>query len=333
MIEQAAGTARPNAPAAGAAWKSAAERQDEIAVVIPVYMGRAFLPELCGRLVAALSGLTERFSIVLVDDRSKDDAWPLIRELAATDRRIKGLQLSRNFGQHYAITAGIDHASAGWYVVMDCDLQDAPEDIPLLYREALKGFDIVVGTRRKEGHGAMKRMNSRLFYTLFNALSGVDLDWSVGNFRIFSERVAAGFRDMREQMRCLPASLSFMGFEVVSVALPHHPRAEGKSSYTLAKLISLAGGTILAHSQAPLKLATIFGFAITVLAFCAALLIVLLFLLGDVNVPGWASLVVAILVVGGIQIFITGVVGIYVGRCFEEAKRRPLYFVRNTVNL
>ena len=145
---------------------------DEIAVVVPVYMGKSCLRELCERLVASLSPITTRFSILLVDDRGPDNVWPLIGELGRGDPRIRGIQMSRNFGQHYAITAGLDHARARWYVVMDCDLQDAPEDIPRLYAKAQGRFDVVVGARAKEGHGYVKRHVSKLFYAAFNRLAG-----------------------------------------------------------------------------------------------------------------------------------------------------------------
>ncbi len=207
------------APASMESLSGAARVRDEIAVVVPVYMGAAVLRKLCTRLIAALEPITPDFSIVLVDDRAPDDPWPLIRELGREDSRIRGVQLSRNFGQHYALTAGIDHALANWYVVMDCDLQDAPEDIPLLYAKVREGFDAIVGVRRKEGHGFAKRHVSRVFYRAFNLLAGFELDWSVGNFRIFSDRVAEGFRQMREQMRLFPASLNFMGFTVGTLEL------------------------------------------------------------------------------------------------------------------
>lgn len=306
---------------------------DLIAVVVPVYMGRSSLRELCSRLVLSLSEITERFSIILVDDRSADNAWPEILELGQADVRVRGIQLSRNFGQHHALTAGVDFAKARWYVVMDCDLQDAPEDIGLLYKKALEGFDIVVGVRQKEGHRFWKRHTSKLFYRAFNILAGIQLDWGVGNFRIFSENVAAGFRQMREHARFLPASLSYMGFDVGMVRLPHHPRLEGSSSYTFKKLIKLASSTIIAHSQIPLKIAATFGLAVAFLAVCAGAWIAISSLYWGTRITGWASLIVSIFVVGGVQIFITGVVGVYVGRSFEEAKKRPIYFVKSTSNL
>jgi glycosyltransferase involved in cell wall biosynthesis len=306
---------------------------DHIAVIVPVYMGRAVLHELCSRLVRTLGTITDRFSIVLVDDRSPDDVWPVIQELGRADRRIKGIQLSRNFGQHHALTAGIDYARARWYVVMDCDLQDAPEDLPLLYNEVVTGFDMVVGVRQKEGHGRLKRYTSRFFYALFNRMAGISLDWGTGNYRIFSHRVADGFRQMREQMRFFPASLSFMGFEVGTVALPHHQRAEGSSSYTFRKLASLAANTILAHSEKPLRIAIYLGFTMATLSMIAAGAILLRALIWGVTVTGWTSLIVSVFLVGGVQILVAGIVGIYVGKCFEETKRRPLYFVRDTCNI
>ena len=306
---------------------------DEIAVVVPIYQGKLVLRELCQRLIASLSEITSDFSIVLVDDRSPDNVWPLIQTLGQEDNRIRGIQLSRNFGQHHALTAGIDHAHARWYIVMDCDLQDAPEDVPMLYRKACEGFDVVVALRGKEGHTSAKRWSSRLFYATFKWASGIDTNWNVGNFRIFSNRAAAGFREMREQLRNLPASFSWMGFDVGSVTLPHHQRPVGQSSYTFWKLFRLAGNTIIAHSQVPLKVTVIVGLLIAAISFIAGLVIVARVLIWGSSIIGWASLIVSVFMIGGMQIFLTGIVGLYVGKCFEEAKRRPLYFIRATSNL
>ena len=304
-----------------------------ITVVIPVYMGRAFLPDLCSRLISALETITSNFSIVLVDDRSADNPWSIIEELGKTDRRIQGLRLSRNFGQHHAITAGIDYADADWYVVMDCDLQDRPEEVPLLFARAQQGYDIVVGTKKRKAHGFFKRFLATLFYKLFNLVAGIDLDKSVGNFRIFSDRVASGFRDMREQLRCLPASMSYMGFEIASVEVRHEMRLSGKSSYSMSKLLSLASDVILAHSHVPLKAAAYLGLTMAMISVLIAGYIGVLHVTGRIAVPGWAGITVAVFIVGGTQIFITGVVGIYVGKCFSEAQRRPLYFVSATSNI
>jgi polyisoprenyl-phosphate glycosyltransferase len=305
----------------------------EIAVIIPVYNGRPMLRELCSRLVSALGTITQDFSIVLVDDAGPDNPWPLIRQIAQEDQRIKAVRLSRNFGQHYALTAGIDIAKARWYVIMDCDLQDAPEDIPLLYAKAREGHDVVAGLRRKEGHNTIKRNSSWLFYALFRVLSGIRLDWSTGNFRIFSNAVGDGFRDMREQLRFIPASFEWMGFETAYVDLPHHPRATGQSSYTIRKLLRLATDTIIAHSHIPLNIVAFLGFALSAVTFIAALIYFGRALLFGTTVEGWASLFVTLLFVSSFQIALMGVLGIYIGKTFDEAKRRPLYIVRETLNL
>jgi len=305
----------------------------ELAVIVPVYNGRPMLKELCRRLVETLSTITSDFIIVLVDDASPDHPWPLIREISRSDARIKGIRLSRNFGQHYALTAGIDNARARWYVIMDCDLQDAPEDIPRLYAKAIDGFDIVTGVRNKLGHNQVKRASSRLFYALFRILSGIQLDWSIGNFRIFSNAVADGFREMREQLRFLPASLEWMGFETAYIELPHHTRPQGRSSYTFTKLVRLAGNTILAHSHVPLNLVAILGFIMSGLTFLVATIYFGRALIFGTSVVGWTSLFVTILFVSSFQIALMGVLGIYIGKTFDEAKHRPLYVVRETTNL
>jgi len=305
----------------------------EVAVIVPVYNGRSMLEELCTRLVASLSTITEKFAIVLIDDGAPDNPWPLIRKLGKNDSRVKGIRLSRNFGQHYALTAGIDVARARWYVIMDCDLQDAPEDIPVLYNKANEGHDMVVGVRQKEGHRLFKRWCSRAFYKIFRFLSGVQLDSRVGNYRIFSNRVADGFRDMREQLRFIPASFEWMGFDPVNVELPHYDRSRGQSSYTFGKLFKLASDTILAHSQMPLKIVAGFGIAMSAVTFILACIFFGRALIFGTEVVGWASLMVTILFVASLQIALMGVMGIYIGKTFEEAKRRPLYIVKDTVNL
>jgi polyisoprenyl-phosphate glycosyltransferase len=305
----------------------------EIAVIVPVYNGRPMLEELCRRLVSSLSAITSNFIIVLIDDASPDNCWPLIIALGKQEARIKGVRLSRNFGQHYALTAGIDLVRASWYVIMDCDLQDAPEDIRLLYAKAAEGHDVVAGVRRKEGHGIIKRQVSRVFYALFRLLSGVRLDSSVGNFRIFSNRVACSFRNVREQLRFIPATFAWMGFDPIYIELPHHIRAEGKSSYTIFKLLKLAGHTILAHSQVPLKIVACFGLIMSLITFIIAIIYFGNAIIYGTEVAGWASLFVTVLFVGSIQIALMGVLGIYIGKVFEEAKGRPLYIVKDTTNL
>jgi polyisoprenyl-phosphate glycosyltransferase len=313
--------------------KTSPEALPEIAIIVPVYNGRSMLQELCRRVKESVVQITTNFIIVLIDDAGPDNPWPLIRELARKDSRIKGIRLSRNFGQHYALTAGIDTARARWYVIMDCDLQDAPEDIPLLYTKALEGHDLVIGVRKKEGHSQFKRRSSRLFYALFRYLSGIQLDWSIGNFRIFSNAVAEGFREIREQLRFVPASFEWMGFEAAYIELPHHARAQGQSSYSFGKLARLATNTILANSHVPLNIVALLGFVMSAITFTIASVYFSRALLFGSAVVGWYSLFVTMLFLSSFQIALMGVLGIYIGKIFDEAKRRPLYIVKDTLNL
>jgi dolichol-phosphate mannosyltransferase len=313
--------------------KASRDDIDEIAVILPVYMCKSLLREVCDRLAATLSRITDRYSIVLVDDASPDHSWPLIEEMGHADPRIRGLRLCRNFGQHYALTAGLDHCRARWYVVMDCDLQDAPEDVLRLYEKAVEGHDVVVAVHGKGGHSTMKRLTSRLFYWLFRKLSGLKGDWHQGNFRIFSDTVAQAFRQVREQLRFLPATFDWMGFETTAIEVDHVPRNDGSSSYTFRKLAQLALNTILAHSEVPLKLVAAFGLVLSFASILGGAYIAVRTLFYGAAVSGWASLFVLICIIGGVQIFIMGVLGMYVGKTFNEAKKRPLYLVSNYSNI
>ncbi len=301
-----------------------------ISVVIPVYKAEGCLDELYRRLVVSLGGISQDFEIVLVEDCGGDRSWDVIQALAANDPRVKGIQFSRNFGQHYGITAGLDHCDGGWVVVMDCDLQDRPEDIPRLYAKAREGFEIVVA--RREGprsHHRLKRLGSWMFYRLFSYLAEVEYS-QTGNFCIVSRKVVESVRLMRERLRFFGALIKWTGFPSATVDVQHDPRYEGRSTYTLGKLWRLASETIIAYSDKPLRLSVQLGFLIALLAFCYGVYILGHALLYGSAITGWASLIVSIYFMGGIIIAILGMLGIYLGKTFDEAKKRPLYIVMRT---
>lgn len=301
-----------------------------ISVVTPVYRAEGCLEELYRRLVAALSGITQDFEIVMVEDCGGDRSWEIIRELARRDPRVKGIQFSRNFGQHYGITAGLDHCDGDWVVVMDCDLQDRPEEIPRLYARAQEGYDVVLASRGVRADSVSKRLGSWLFYRLFSWLADIDYDGSSGNFRIISRKVVTAFRQMREQLRFFGGQVKWMGFPTTSIEVQHDERYAGPSTYTLAKLLRLATETIVAYSDKPLRLSVRFGFALAAIAFCFGIYIVVHAILYGSPIVGWASLIVSFYFIGGVIIAILGVIGIYLGKTFDEAKKRPLYVVMNT---
>ena len=299
-----------------------------ISVVIPVYRAENCLPELYARLVAALESISQDFEIIMIEDCGGDRSWELISNMAAGDRRVKGIQFSRNFGQHYGITAGLDHCHGDWVVGMDCDLQDRPEEIPRLYAKAREGYDIVLARRGARRDPLLKRITSWLFYKLFSYLADIDYDGESGNFRIMSSKVVTSFCLMREQLRFFGGLVQWMGFPTASITVEHAERFEGKSTYTFAKLWKLASESIIAYSDKPLRLTVRFGFLMAFLAFCYGLYTLILATVYGVPIQGWSSLIVSLYFIGGIIIAILGIIGIYLGKTFDESKKRPLYIIR-----
>ncbi|MYM85341.1 glycosyltransferase [Duganella sp. FT50W] len=299
-----------------------------ISVIIPVYKAEKMLDELYTRLRDALTEVSPHFEIVLVEDCGGDRSWEVIERLARADPRVIGLQFSRNFGQHYGITAGMDQCRGDWVVVMDCDLQDAPEEIPRLYAKAQEGYDVVLALRGQRQDPLLKRAVSWLYYRTFSYLADLDIDGDSGNFRIMSRQVVKNFVRMREQLRFFGGHVQWMGFPTTGIPVQHAARAEGKSTYTFAKLWRLAMDTILAYSDKPLRMAAKLGLGMAALSLVFGVYLLLRSWLHSSPVPGWSSLIVSLYFIGGLIIGILGILGIYLGKAFDETKKRPLYIVR-----
>ncbi len=304
------------------------ERLPEISVVIPVYGGEDCLTELHQRLTGAIEPLAVDYEIVLVEDCGPDNSWEGIKALAAADPRVRGLRFSRNFGQHYGISAGIDVARGDWIVVMDCDLQDRPEEIVRLYKKAKEGWDVVLARRTARKDTLFKKATSRAFYAIFRYFTDLPYDESVGNFRIISRQVADAFRAWKEQLRFFGAVINWLGFRVTAIDVQHDPRFAGQTSYTWSKLIDLAVRNVVAYSDKPLRLAIRVGFALAGLALLSGAFFFIRVLFYGSPVSGWASLIVSLYFLGGIILMFLGVIGLYLGRVFEQVKDRPLYIVR-----
>lgn len=303
-----------------------------LSVVIPVYKAEKCLHELYTRLKESLEIITEDFEIVLVEDCGGDRSWEIIQELAKQDTRVKGIQFSRNFGQHYGITAGLDYCNGDWVVVMDCDLQDRPEEIPRLYEKAKEGYDVVLAKRKNRQDGFFKKLTSKAFYQLFNYLADLQYDAEVGNFRIISRKVVCNLRLMREQLRFFGGLVDWMGFPTGSIEVQHDARLEGKSTYTFKKLWKLATDTIVAYSDKPLRLSVKIGFMIAFISFLGGIYLILRAIIHGTPVLGWSSLIVSLYFLGGIIIANLGIIGIYLGKTFDQSKNRPLYLIRNQTN-
>jgi len=272
------------------------------------------------------------FQIILVDDRSPDDSWAVIKQLSTTNASITGIRLSRNFGQHYAITAGLRAAVGEWVVVMDADLQDPPEAIPSLLEKAREGYDIVLARRQRRTHNVFKVAGSKLFYRIFALLSGYRLDPTVGAFRVMKRTVVESFNSMNETYRLFGAMIHWLGFKVGYHDVDQGKRFEGKSSYNLSKMLGLALDGIISFSNRPLYFATGFGALMAVAAgFYGIYLLLHHFFIGQFAVSGWLSTIVLTTFIGGLVLLNLGIIGIYIGRIYDQTKGRPLFVIDEVI--
>ena len=285
------------------------------------------MEELVRRIRASVEPLTQNYEIVLVDDRSTDDSWDIIQQLAVSDSRIQGIRLSRNFGQHQAITAGLDCSQGEWVVVLDCDLQDQPEEIPALLARAQLGYDLVLARRTNRQDSWSQKMLSRLFYQVLTFLTDTPQDAAVANFGIYHRRVITAVLTMRENIRYFPTMVRWVGFRRAYLDVAHAERAIGSSSYGLGQRLRLALDTLLANSDKPLRLTIKSGLLLAGGAFLFVPVTLFRYWVGQISQPGYASLIISIWFFSGLLLSVLGMVGLYIGKTFEQVKNRPIYIV------
>jgi len=303
-----------------------------ISVVTPVYGCSSSLLELYIKLKTTLEKITNDFEIILVNDASPDESWSIIDELCKKDRRVKGIHLSRNFGQHYAITAGLDYAKGEWVVVMDCDLQDRPEEVLNLYNKAIEGYDIVLGRRVERKDGFLKKITSRMFFAIFSYLTDTKFDHTVSNFGIFKKPVIDSVNKMGDYYRVFLPLVHWVGFTKTSIKVEHSLRSNGKSSYNFKKLFNLSFDMIVSFSDKPMKLAMKLGVLISMFSFLFGIYYLILYFKGVITVPGYTSLIITIMFSTGIIIFFIGLIGIYIGKLSIQNKNRPKYIIKTLLN-
>lgn len=303
-----------------------------VSIVSPVYRAEKILDQLVAELVAVMQQLNCTYEIVLVDDRSPDNSWKVMQELSRQNPNVKSIRLSRNFGQHPAIMAGLSCAKGEWVVVMDCDLQDQPKEILSLYAKAIEGFDIVLARRIHRQDGFFKRLSSKLFSIAYSYLTESKFDSTIANFGIFNKKVIASVLTMQDYIKSFPLFVNWVGFSSTAISVEHAPRASGTSTYTLSKLLSLAFNTIISFSNKPLKLFVKLGLLISMFSFFVGLYTIYRYFNGEISVMGYSSLLVSIWFFSGIIITIIGIVGIYIGKIFDQAKDRPSFIIDKTIN-
>ena len=302
----------------------------EISVVVPVYGCRESLGPLHQRLSAALRAITPSYEIVLVDDCDRQGSWEAAAELARADRAVKAYRLSRNFGQHAAITAGLAQCTGRWAVVMDCDLQDPPEMIGALYRAAQAGSDIVLARRKRKHHSAFRRLAARVYFRLLRVLAAARLDGEFGSFSIISRKVIDAFLRFQDRDRHYLFILNWLGFPTATIEYEHAARHSGESSYSLDALIRHALGGLFFQTTVLLRWIVYVGFWVSCSGFLLAAYYIYMYFARSVS-PGFTSLAVLILVIGGFIIMSTGVTGLYIGKVFEQVKGRPLYVIDRSI--
>ena len=306
-----------------------------ISIVVPVFNESEVIAAFYARMKKVVDSLNSiLYEIIFIDDGSKDDSYDRIKQLAHADHNVKIIKFSRNFGHQIAITAGIDIAKGDAVVVIDSDLQDPPEVIKEFINKWLEGYDVVYGVREKrEGESKMKLFTASIFYRILKVLTKVDIPVDTGDFRLMSRRAVSRLRELREHDRFIRGLVSWIGFKQDAVYYHRHERYAGETKYPYRKMIKFAFDGVISFSQKPLKIALNVGF----LAIVVGILMVIYVFLGKlffphITVPGWASILIAVVFFGGVQLFTIGIIGEYIGRIFDETKNRPLYIVEDEIN-
>jgi polyisoprenyl-phosphate glycosyltransferase len=305
-----------------------------LSVVVPVYDEHENLQLLRERLLPVLGGLVgEQFEVLFVDDGSRDGSAEILDSFYKHDTRLKVLHFSRNFGHQAALEAGLERASGAAVVMMDADLQDPPEVIPALFARWRDGYEVVYAVRRKRTEGILLRAAYKVFYRTLRVISEIDFPLDAGDFCLLDQRVVKTLISLPERNRFLRGLRSWVGFTQVGVEYERAPRAAGTPKYTVSKLFRLAFTGYVGFSIMPLRAAAWLGIVVATFGFALAVWVIVSHVLDTPSPRGWASLVAVILFVAGIQLMVLGVIGEYLGRTYEEVRRRPLYIVRSAVGV
>jgi len=300
----------------------------DISIVVPVYGSDGTLEPLYKRVAAAMKQISASFELIFVDDCGPGTPWNIINNLAQRDARVIGLKMSRNFGQHIAISAGVDLARGRWLVIMDCDLQDRPEEIPRLWKKAQDGHDVVIGRRVKRQDSFLKRMSSRLFHWFFNLIANQKIDPAQANFGIYSRKVVDKVKTLFEYPSVFPFLVRWAGFEVTTIDIRHSRRAEGKSSYTLSRKLLLAIDVIIFYSRKPFKIFIHFWFLMAFTIFCCGAWLSVCYYLFDYKDADRSSVIISLFFLSAALFLVTGVLEIYIGRV-NHLKENPIYVVKD----
>ena len=305
-----------------------------ISIVIPLYNEELVLQEMRSRVSSMLDALHYNSEIILINDGSSDGTCRLAKDICAADKRFKLINFSRNFGHQLAVTAGIEKAKGDAIVIIDADLQDPPELIPDMIKKWEEGFHVVYGVRKvRKGESYFKRTTAALFYRLLRLMTNENIPVDTGDFRLIDKKVAAQLLQMKERSRFLRGMISWVGFRQCEIEYVREQRFAGTTKYPFRKMLNFAIDGMLSFSQIPLRVSMLFGFISAFFSFLFIVYgLVVKYRYPEYAIPGWASLFIASLFIGGVQLICIGILGEYIGRIYEEVKRRPLYIVDEEIN-
>lgn len=298
-----------------------------LSIVSPIYLAENIVENIVFEIEKTVSNLNIAYEIILVDDRSPDGSWNKMKEISKNNPNVKSIRLSKNFGQHPAIMAGLAYATGEWIVVMDCDLQDQPKEIIKLYEKTNEGFDIVLARRTNRKDGFLKKLSSKLFSKAYSFFTDTKYDNEIANFGIYNKKVIQSILKIPDYIKFFPLFVNFVGFNTTSIVVEHSLRDSGNTTYTLSKLISLAFNSIISFSNKPLKIMVKFGIIISFLSFLIGTYYLYEALTNRIEVIGFTSIIVSIWFLSGIIITTIGVTGIYIGKIFDQTKNRPVYII------
>lgn len=302
-----------------------------ISIVSPIYKAEKFLDKLVSEIQKAMVFLDVDYEIILVDDRSRDNSWEIMKTISSHNSRVKSVRLSRNFGQHPAIIAGLSQANGEWVVVMDCDLQDQPKEIVKLYNKAQEGFEVVQARRKNREDNFFKKLSSKIFSKVYGYFTDTKYDNEIANFGIYHKKVIKSVLEISDYIKFFPLFIDFVGFKSTSIIVEHAPRESGTTSYSFSKLVSLAFNTIISFSNKPLKLFVKFGMIISIISFCVGIFYIIQAINHEIEVLGFTSIIVSIWFLSGVIITTIGVTGIYIGKIFDQTKNRPIFIIDEIV--
>ena len=307
------------------------DKKPLISIISPVYRAEKIIDKLVSEIQKTMVLMNVSFEIILVDDRSPDNSWEAMKRISFSFSEVKSIRLSRNFGQHPAIIAGLSHAQGEWIVVMDCDLQDQPKEIEKLFNKTKEGFDVVLARRENRKDGFLKKLTSTIFSKVYGFFTDTKYDNEIANFGIYNKKVIKSILEISDCIKFFPLFVDFVGYNSTSINVEHASRDSGETSYSFAKLVSLAFNSIISFSNKPLKIFVKFGLAISALSIFTGIYYIVEAYNNKIEVLGYTSIIVSIWFLSGIIITTIGVTGIYVGKIFDQTKNRPVFIIDEIV--